>query len=65
MREAADHLGNTPAACRASYINPRLFELFDEGVMIAPMLGDLGRDGRPGVLATQQPVEAAVLRLLA
>ncbi|WAE64565.1 hypothetical protein OUQ49_01825 [Streptomyces cavourensis] len=31
VREVANYLGNTPAVCRASYINPRLFELFDEG----------------------------------
>ncbi|MEV4331714.1 DNA topoisomerase IB [Streptomyces sp. NPDC049597] len=64
VREVADYLGNTPAVCRSSYINPRLFELYDEGVTIESALGDLGREDRPGVLATQGPVEAAVLRLL-
>ncbi|MFH9118583.1 DNA topoisomerase IB [Streptomyces globisporus] len=64
VREVANYLGNTPAVCRASYINPRLFELFDEGVTIADALPDLGVRGRRGPLATQGPVEEAVLRLL-
>ncbi|ROR35837.1 DNA topoisomerase IB [Kitasatospora cineracea] len=62
VREVADHLGNTPAVCRASYINPRLVELFDEGVTIAPALDGLGSDGGP--IATHGPVEDAVRALL-
>lgn len=62
VREVADYLGNTPAVCRASYINPRLIELFDEGVTIAPALDDLGIDGGPA--ATHGPVEDAVRALL-
>lgn len=34
VRDVADELGNTPAVCRASYIDPRLFELWEQG---APM----------------------------
>jgi DNA topoisomerase-1 len=64
VREVADYLGNTPAVCRASYINPRLFELFDEGVTIEGALADLGLPDRKGPLATQGPVEQAVLKLL-
>ncbi|MFD3849370.1 DNA topoisomerase IB [Streptomyces microflavus] len=64
VREVANYLGNTPAVCRASYINPRLFELFDEGVTIEAALPDLGARGQKGPLATQGPVEEAVLRLL-
>ncbi|MFJ9978665.1 hypothetical protein [Streptomyces cyaneofuscatus] len=60
----ANHLGNTPAVCRASYINPLLFELFDEGVTIEAALPDLGAHGRSGPPATKGPVEEAVLRLL-
>ncbi|MFI1935688.1 DNA topoisomerase IB [Streptomyces purpureus] len=64
VREVADYLGNTPSVCRSSYINPRLFELYEDGVTIAGSLGDLGVSPRPGVLATQGPVEKAVLDLL-
>ncbi|PVD02131.1 hypothetical protein DBP19_00055 [Streptomyces sp. CS090A] len=63
VREVANYLGNTPAVCRASYINPRLFELFDEGVTIEAV-PDLGAHGRSGPPATKGPVEEAVLRLL-
>ncbi|MFJ4677735.1 MULTISPECIES: DNA topoisomerase IB [unclassified Kitasatospora] len=62
VREVADYLGNTPAVCRASYIDPRLIELFEEGVTIAPALGGLGADGGP--VATHGPVEDAVRALL-
>ncbi|MFF3488001.1 DNA topoisomerase IB [Streptomyces sp. NPDC002701] len=64
VREVADYLGNTPSVCRASYINPRLFELFDEGRTIAPALASLGSVPEAGGLATRGPVEEAVLRLL-
>ncbi len=64
VREVADYLGNTPAVCRASYINPRVIELYEEGVTIADALPDLGDEGTHGVPATQGPAERAVLRML-
>ncbi|MEW2051088.1 hypothetical protein [Streptomyces sp. NPDC005476] len=65
VREVADHLGNTPAVCRASYINPRAIELYEEGVTVAAALPDLGKVGTGGVPATQGPLERAVLSMLA
>ncbi|MFE4600046.1 hypothetical protein ACFRKE_04250 [Kitasatospora indigofera] len=62
VRAVADHLGNTPAVCRASYIDPRLIELFDSGVTIAPALDDLGVGVEP--VATHGAVEDAVRTLL-
>jgi DNA topoisomerase I len=58
----AEHLGNTPAVCRASYIDPRVFERFKEGRTIGPSLA--------GTAATdddvlRERVERAVLDLLA
>ena len=35
VREVAEHLGNTPAVCRASYIDPRVIDRFEEGHTIA------------------------------
>lgn len=64
VREVAGYLGNTPAVCRASYINPRVVELFEDGVTISPALRSLGEDVRFGVPATQGAVEEAVRRLL-
>lgn len=36
VRVAASALGNTPAVARASYIDPRVFDLYDEGVVVDP-----------------------------
>lgn len=64
VREVSAYLGNTPAVCRASYINPRVIELFDEGRTIAGALEQLGDGAEFGHPATQGAVEQAVLRLL-
>src|SRR3712207_6701467 len=39
IKEVARYLGNTPAVCRASYIDPRVFDRFDGGLTI----GEIGR----------------------
>ncbi|MEV4258113.1 DNA topoisomerase IB [Spirillospora sp. NPDC049652] len=64
VKETAAYLGNTPAVARASYIDPRVIELYEEGRTIAPALTELGVDVEEGELATQGAVEKAVLRLL-
>jgi DNA topoisomerase-1 len=64
VREVADYLGNTPAVCRASYINPRMIELYEQGRTIAADLDDLGHDTELGQPATHGDIEQAVLRLL-
>jgi DNA topoisomerase I len=63
VQEVAGYLGNTPAVCRSSYIDPRIIDLFAAGQTIDP---ELFFDGEPvlGQPATQGPVEAAVLALL-
>ncbi|MEE1754687.1 DNA topoisomerase IB [Streptomyces sp. SP18CS02] len=61
-KEVAGYLGNTPAVCRASYINPRVIELYEEGVTVAGALPSLGDEGTYGTPATQGPAERAVLR---
>ena len=38
VRETADYLGNTPAVCRASYIDPRVFDAYNAGFVITPVL---------------------------
>ena len=65
VREVAGYLGNTPAVARASYIDPRVIDLYRHGVTIGPVLGDLGRDSQFGDLATRGRAERAVVRLLA
>jgi DNA topoisomerase IB len=64
VKETSHYLGNTPAVCRSSYIDPKVFERFEEGETIAPVLTRLGEHGSFGRPATQGPVEAAVLDLL-
>ncbi|MST33774.1 DNA topoisomerase IB [Acidimicrobiaceae bacterium USS-CC1] len=60
--EVADYLGNTPAVCRRSYIDPRLVDAYLDGRTVAHALPRLGREGLP---ATRGAIEAAVIRLLA
>lgn len=64
-QEVASYLGNTPAVARASYIDPRVICLYEEGRTIAASLGGLGKDSSFGDLATAGHAERAVLRLLA
>ena len=64
VKEVAEYLGNTPAVCRSSYIDPRVFDLYDDGTTIASSLGRLGAEADFGQPATHGQVEAAVLRML-
>jgi DNA topoisomerase-1 len=64
VKEVARYLGNTPAVCRASYIDPRVFDRFDGGLTIGGVLVELAEDAGewPQV---QRVVEDAVLDLIA
>lgn len=64
VREVSGYLGNTPAVCRASYIDPRVVERYEDGRTVAAALGKLGEDGLFGRPATHGAVERAVLELL-
>ena len=63
VQEVAHYLGNTPAVCRASYIDPRVFDRFRDGLTIGGALEDIGEVAY-GEPATQGAVEEAVLDLL-
>jgi DNA topoisomerase I len=59
VREVADSLGNTPAVCRASYIDPRVIDRFLNGETIdLPRGKDLSDD------RVRRSVESRVLDLL-
>jgi DNA topoisomerase I len=60
VRRVADHLGNTPAVCRASYIDPRVFDRFREGLTVAPALREVPTDDEQA----REAVERAVLDLI-
>lgn len=63
VREVSEYLGNTPAVCRRSYIDPRVFEHYDEGRTVARAVTSLdSADDAPS--AVHGEVERAVLRLL-
>jgi DNA topoisomerase I len=62
--EVAHYLGNTPAVCRASYIDPRVFDRYRAGITISPALDGLAQLDDERAPATQGAIERAVLRLL-
>jgi DNA topoisomerase IB len=63
VKEVAEHLGNTPAVCRASYVDPRVVDRFLEGTTIAVAIHDIDLNV-PFDLATRERIERAVLDLL-
>jgi DNA topoisomerase-1 len=65
VEEVAVYLGNTPTVCRASYIDPRVFDAFDARITIRPALERVTAKLRPGELPIHQPaLERAVLDLI-
>jgi DNA topoisomerase IB len=60
IKEVAYHLGNTPAVARASYIDPRVFDRYRDGIVIA--VHDLDHDENG--TAIQGEIEQAVLDLV-
>jgi DNA topoisomerase IB len=62
VKEVAYHLGNTPAVARSSYIDPRVFDRYADGITIAGAIPELA-EGDDGT-AIQGRVEAAVLELV-
>ncbi|MDQ1559212.1 MAG: hypothetical protein QOD32_2272 [Pyrinomonadaceae bacterium] len=63
VRAVAEHLGNTPAVCRASYIHPAVIERYCQGITL-----DEFRPRRERRIKRQQPEylpeERALLKLL-
>jgi DNA topoisomerase-1 len=62
MKEVSSYLGNTPSVARKSYVDPRLIDLFADGVTISPRL--VGPDADLSDGTTHGKVERAVLNLL-
>jgi DNA topoisomerase I len=63
VRRVAEYLGNTPAVCRAAYIDPRVFDRFDGGLTVGGVFDRLPEDPAdwPEI---QGPIERAVLDLI-
>jgi DNA topoisomerase I len=65
IKAVAAYLGNTPAVCRASYVDPRVIDRYQSGATIADTLASLPA-GDPDLsdARVRRRVEAAVLELL-
>lgn len=67
IKEVAEAIGDTPAVCRSSYIDPQVIDRFWDGVTIRPTLEKLHADALDGHLAdvtgwdTRDALEDAVL----
>jgi DNA topoisomerase I len=66
VKTVAAYLGNTPAVCRASYIDPRVIDRYHAGATIAGTIAELPA-GTPDLAntRTRARIEDAVLELLA
>jgi DNA topoisomerase IB len=64
IEEVADMLGNTPAVCRESYIDPRVIKRYERGETIAPDLKRIARRRTPDRFAERSEIEASVVRLI-
>jgi DNA topoisomerase IB len=62
MKQVSEYLGNTPTVARSSYVDPRVIDLFADGVTISPRLASTEHDLSDG--STHGRVEKAVLNLL-
>ena len=62
MKQVSSYLGNTPSVARKSYVDPRLVDLFLEGITISPKLASRDTDLSDGT--THGKIERAVLNLL-
>jgi DNA topoisomerase IB len=61
LEDVSEHLGNTPAVARASYVDPRVLDRFDEGRTVLAALRAL-RNGSPVPDLTDDAMRAAVER---
>jgi DNA topoisomerase-1 len=65
VKEVSHYLGNTPAVARTSYIDPRVFDAYNAGLIIRPALEEVATPDDAGELTIHQTaVEEAVLDLL-
>jgi DNA topoisomerase IB len=63
-QEVSHYLGNTPAVCRKSYVDPRVVDRYRAGVTIAGALSTAEDDSDAARCAIHGTIESAVLELL-
>jgi DNA topoisomerase-1 len=61
IREVALYLGNTPAVCRGSYVDPRVIDRFASGLTIADALAEPAEPD-PDAPVDERPVDERVRR---
>lgn len=64
VKRVAVYLNNTPAVCRASYIDPRVFDQFDSGKTIRRAIQRADREAGPHEFTDREKIERAVARLV-
>ncbi len=63
VKQASEHLGNTPAVCRKSYIHPEVLAAYEEG-KLRDLVGEFTTGASTGDEHGLKPDEAAVLAFL-
>jgi len=63
IQVAADHLGNTPAICRKSYVHPAIIESYQDGSLFSTW-HQIVAEARSGATLGLEPEEIAVLAIL-
>jgi DNA topoisomerase IB len=63
VKETAHYLGNTPAVCRKSYIDPRVIDRYESGLSISGVIDNLGEVDALGE-GSLAKLEEAVLDLI-
>jgi DNA topoisomerase IB len=64
MKEVSEYLGNTPAVCRSSYVDPRVIDRYTANMTVMEALACLDEESGLGGLHTHGAIEHAVLDLL-
>jgi DNA topoisomerase I len=71
IKQVSEHLGNTPTVARASYVDPRVVQRFEEGRTVLAALRSItaagvsgGADGVPADDASRAEMEQAVVKLI-
>ena len=59
VKETSYYLGNTPAVCRASYIDPRVFDAYRGGLVLDQKVIAEALDAEPGDLPDAPPADRA------
>jgi DNA topoisomerase IB len=60
--KVSEQLGNTPAVCKASYVDPRVVDRYEHGETVAEALAELA--DTDDTREAQKVLEQAVCRLL-